>query len=130
MPEKERIRVLIVDDHRLVREGLNLLLSTFDEFEIVGMAEDGERAVAWCRQYQPDVVLMDYNMPRMNGLEATRQIMANLPNTAVIGLSMHEQGPVERAMLAAGAAAFLTKGDDHETLLSTIREVAKSNERF
>ena len=110
MTETGRIHVMIVDDHRLVRDGLNLLLSTFDEFEIVGMAEDGEQAVALCPSLRPDVILMDIVMPNLDGPDATVRILAEYPNIRVIALtSFVEDVQVRRAIERRGYRLFVEK---------------------
>jgi DNA-binding NarL/FixJ family response regulator len=85
-----KIRVLLVADHQIMREGLRNIIEEQADLEVVAEAADGEMAVEAARQFQPDVVIMDMNMPKMNGLEATRQIKAEFPQITVIGLSMHE----------------------------------------
>lgn len=125
MIEKGRIRVMIVDDHRLLRDGLNLLLSTFDEFEIVGMAEDGEQAVALCPTLRPDVILMDIVMPNLDGPDATARILAEFPNIRVIALtSFVEDVQVQRA-ISAGATGYLLKNVSPEQLADAIRDASQ-----
>lgn len=104
-----RLRVLLVDDHAMVREGLRSILESYRDLEVVGEAGDGMEAVKLARTRHPDVVVMDINMPRMDGIAATRQIKHDLPSTAVIGISVQESAQVEQAMISAGAAKFLTK---------------------
>jgi PAS domain S-box-containing protein len=118
------LRVLIADDHRMVREGLALLLSQAVGIEVVGQAEDGRQAVEMARQLAPDVVLMDITMPRMTGIEATRIIVAEQPQCCVLGLSMHQQDDMGKVMRDAGAAAYLMKDGPAESLINTVREVA------
>jgi PAS domain S-box-containing protein len=115
-----RIRVLLVDDHALVRNGLSSVLRYHTELQVVGEAADGEEAVALAAALKPDVVLMDVNMPRMDGVEASRRIKRDLPSTVVIGLSMHEGEHHEHAMRESGAAAYLTKDSAPERLIETI----------
>jgi DNA-binding NarL/FixJ family response regulator len=115
------IRVLLADDHPRVRRGLADLLAEHQDLEVVGEAADGEEAVDLALHCRPDVVLMDITMPRMDGLTATRRIVAELPQVRVIGLSMHEQDDLARAMHEAGAVAYLTKGGSAEALLAAIR---------
>ncbi len=119
--EPRPIRVLIADDHKIVRQGLVGILQIEPDIEVVGEAADGEEAVALARELRPDVVIMDVAMPRMNGIEATKLISRELPKTRVIGLSMHAEGDMAAAMRAAGASAYLTKGGPSEDLSAAIR---------
>ena len=119
-----RTRVIVADDHPTLRRGLADVLSEQPGIEIVGEAADGEHAVEVALETRPDVVLMDVMMPRLSGVEATRRILAELPETRVIGLSGYEEEEVEAAMHAAGAAAYLPKASPVETLLEAINPVA------
>jgi PAS domain S-box-containing protein len=120
LEDKLRIRVLLVDDHALVRSGLSSVLRYHTELQVVGEAADGQEAVALAVALKPDVVVMDVNMPRMDGVEASKRIKRELPGTVVIGLSMHEGGHHESAMRDSGAAAYLTKDSAAERLIETI----------
>lgn len=126
-----RVRVLVVDDHTLVRNGIVTILNMDDRVTVIGEAADGVEAIAAVVQHQPDVVLMDVNMPRMNGIEATREIGRRWPGIIVVGLSMQgkEDGPA-RAMSDAGAAAFLSKSDDSEKTIETILQLAHEKDRL
>ncbi len=104
-----RLRVLLVDDHAMVREGLRSILEGYQDLEVVGEAGDGIEAVKLARTRHPDVVVMDINMPRLDGIAATRQIKHDRPSTAVIGISIQESTHVEQAMISAGATTFLRK---------------------
>ena len=121
MSKDSRIRVLIVDDHRLVRDGLELLLSTFDEFQIVGMAADGERAVASYHQLNPDVALMDMVMPVMDGPTATANILAQDPDAKIIALSSFVDDELVQRAIGAGAVGYLLKNASPEQLAAAIR---------
>jgi CheY-like chemotaxis protein len=116
-----RIRVLLADDHEIVREGLASLLLEEPDMEIVGEAKDGVEAVELAATMHPDVILMDVTMPRLDGIEATRQIKARLPEVHVIGLSMHEEEDLARAMRQAGAAAYMSKNGCSDALVTAIR---------
>jgi len=120
LDDKLRIRVLLVDDHALVRNGLSSVLRYHTELQVVGEAADGQEAVALAAALKPDVVVMDVNMPHMDGVEASKRIKRDLPSTVVIGLSMHEGGHHESAMRESGAAAYLTKDSAAERLIETI----------
>jgi DNA-binding NarL/FixJ family response regulator/anti-sigma regulatory factor (Ser/Thr protein kinase) len=118
------IRVLLADDHKVLREGLARLLREQPDLDLVGEAEDGRRAVELALHTQPDVVVMDVTMPVLNGIEATRRIVAALPGVRVIGLSMHEEEDMARAMLEAGATGYLRKGGPSGPLIAAIRRGA------
>lgn len=115
------IRVLLADDHKMLRDGLAGLLREQPDIEVVSEASDGQMAVELARQTQPDVIIMDITMPRMNGVEATRIIAEELPNIKVIGLSMHEKEDMAKAMRDAGAVNYITKGAPSEILTAAIR---------
>jgi CheY-like chemotaxis protein/anti-sigma regulatory factor (Ser/Thr protein kinase) len=119
-----RIRIVLVDDHMLMRQGLARLLREERDMEIVGEASDGASAVSLVRETQPDVVLMDVNMPGMNGTEATRIIHAELPEINVIGLSMFEEAELATAMRKAGAVNYLSKSGASNALIAAIRACA------
>lgn len=106
----ERVSVLVVDDHQAVREGLKRLLQEQPALEIVGEAVDGIEVVELARRLHPNAILMDINMPRMNGIDATRAITPEFPDTTVIGFSIREDEDARQAMADAGAKAFFTKG--------------------
>jgi CheY-like chemotaxis protein len=108
-PLQRRIRVLLVDDHTMVREGLRSVLAQFANIEVVGEASNGEEAVEAATALKPTIVLMDINMPKMNGIDATAAIKARFHNMIVIGLSVHAGGANEEAMIKAGASMLLPK---------------------
>ena len=105
-----KIRVLLVDDHTIVRQGLAGILRQQDDIEIIAEAADGKQAVEEARRLRPDVIVMDISMPKMNGIEAARAIHAELPDIRIIGLSMHEDADGVDAMLNAGAVAVPDQG--------------------
>ena len=115
------MRVVIVDDHTVVRKSLALLLAQEPDMDIVGEAANGKHAIDLVRAVTPDIVLMDINMPVMNGLEATRAICTDCPGVRVIGLSMYEHAEQAQPMLDAGAVGYVSKTDAPEVLLATIR---------
>jgi PAS domain S-box-containing protein len=116
------VRVLIVDDHQFLREGLIRILESEEGISVVGEAADGREAVLMAREVSPDVVIMDVTLPELSGIEATRLIRKERPSVRVIALSMHDRKDMEEGMLAAGASAYLTKGGPVEQLVQTIRQ--------
>jgi CheY-like chemotaxis protein len=126
IPRTERplsgiIRLLIVDDHAVMRQGLATSLGQEPDMTIIGEASDGKTALEKARRLQPEVILMDLGMPKMSGVEATRIIHSEMPKVRVIGLSMFEEKERAKAMLDAGAVAYLNKGCSVDALTSTIR---------
>jgi len=119
------VRVLLVDDHAIVREGLAQLLEEEPSIELVGQAGDGREAVELARGMHPDVVLMDVSMPGMDGVEATRRILAELSNVQVIGLSMYEGSEMESRMRKAGAVDYVPKVGDQVALVRAVRKWAR-----
>jgi DNA-binding NarL/FixJ family response regulator len=117
------IRVLVVDDHAIVREGICALLARRDDIEVVGEAADGERALEAVTRLDPDVVLMDIAMPRKNGLEATREIHARFPSTRVLVLTQHDNKEYILPLLHAGAVGYITKDVRATELAEAIRSV-------
>ncbi len=119
----QKIRLLIVDDHTIVRQGLRSLLEREPDIEVVGEAEDGRSAVRQSGKLLPDLVLMDVAMPLLNGLEAARQIRRLCPKVKVLILSMHENEEYIRQSLAAGAMGYILKDAGVNELLTAIRAV-------
>ncbi len=117
---RENIRVLFADDHLVLRQGLISMIEDQPCIEVVGEAADGREALDLARQHRPDVIVMDVNMPEMDGVEATRRIKNELPDVRVIGLSMHQEGSIASIMREAGAEAFLTKTVSSSELLKAI----------
>ncbi len=115
------IRVLLVDDHKIIREGLRSLLNKTPDIEVVAEAENGRMARQLAREVMPDVIVMDISMPGLNGIEATRQILAAFPDIKVITLSMHPDNRLVVGMLDAGASGYVLKDCTFEELEKAIR---------
>jgi DNA-binding NarL/FixJ family response regulator len=125
MTDERPIRVLVADDHRLFREGVRALLGSLDGLEVVGEAATGEEAVTMALEHAPDVVLMDVQMPGLNGLEATRRIRAARPEVGVVVVTMYEDDELVFAALRAGARSYVLKGVGQEHLVRAIESVAR-----
>jgi DNA-binding NarL/FixJ family response regulator len=126
----EQIRVLLVDDHSLVRRGFRRMLEDEPDVAVVGEAGDGEEAVKLARKLKPQVVVMDCALPKMNGLDATRQILWDLPGTAVLMLSMHSESTWVRQAIEAGAKGYILKNAMNLELGSAVRRVAAGETVF
>jgi len=124
------IRILLADDHTVMRNGLRLLLERQPNFQVVGEAADGAQAVEAAAAEKPDVVVMDIAMPRLNGVEAARQIVAQRPATAVAILSMHSDESYVIRSLKAGARAYLLKDSAESDLISAIRAITEGKTFF
>jgi DNA-binding NarL/FixJ family response regulator len=122
------IRVLLADDQELVRSGLTMLLSAERDLEVVGAAADGESAVAMARRLEPDVVLMDLQMPGIDGIEATRRLVAHLPRTRVVVLTTFDRSRLVYHALRAGASGFLLKDTPTAQLVAGVRAAARGEE--
>ena len=120
-----KIRVLIADDHQVVREGLSAILKTKEDVDVVGVAKDGMEAVEKARQLLPDVVLMDISMPRMNGVEATREIRRENPHIGVVVLTMYAEEEYIFDLVKAGATGYLLKDADSAQIVKAIRAIAE-----
>jgi CheY-like chemotaxis protein len=120
----ERVRVLVADDHKLFREGLISLISQESYLEVVGQAADGEEALKLARELRPQIMIVDVSMPKYNGIQVTTLIHKELPDTRVIGLSMHERDDMALAMRNAGAVAYCAKSWPSEQLLTELRSAA------
>ncbi|MEQ8671647.1 MAG: response regulator transcription factor [Aggregatilineales bacterium] len=125
MSEGYRIRIIIADDHNMVRKGLVVLLEEFDDIEVIGEAGDGEYALDFCKGQCPDVVLMDMIMPRMDGIEATKRIREACPETQVIALTSFSDEKNVEAALKAGAIGYLMKNISGDELATAIRRAAE-----
>ena len=119
-----RIRVLVADDHQIVRDGLQALLGALEGIEVVGLAADGLDAVHQVEEAAPDVVVMDIQMPRLDGLEATRRITARHPGVKVVMLTMNEDDETVLSAMRAGASGYLLKGSGAEEVHNAIRAAA------
>lgn len=120
----DSIRVLVVDDHKIVREGLTSILSEQEDIEVIGQAENGREAVELAARLMPHLVIMDVSMPVMNGDEATRQIKTLNPDTRIIALSMFEDSEMIQKMYQAGAETYVLKTSPSELLFAAIRRSA------
>ncbi len=126
----ETIRLLIVDDHALFREGLHALFSAIDDIELVGEAAGGQKAIELAEQLQPDVILMDIDMPGMGGVEATRSILRNTPSIGIVMVTMLEDDASVFSAMRAGARGYVLKGALPKELLQTIQAVANGQALF
>ncbi len=118
------IRVLLADDHALMREGLKRMLAEQPDLEMVGEAGTGEQALDAARELDPDVVLMDLNMPGMGGMEAIKRLRASSPETAIVAITAHSDQIVPRRVLDSGVRAFVTKDAPIDELLMALRRAA------
>ena len=119
------IRILIVDDHAILREGLRALLSYYPDVEVVGEAEDGLQALELVERLSPEIVLMDIAMPVMNGLEATRRIRQEHPDAHILILTQYEDQPYVLKLLRAGVSGYVLKRALGADLIKAVRAVAK-----
>ncbi len=120
---KDVVKILIVDDHSLLREGLKRILNMEDDFEVVGECSDGTEVLSVCEQVQPDVVLMDINMPGQNGVVSTEELKKRFPDIKVIILSIHDDESYVFETLRIGAVGYLLKDMDSSELIHAIRSV-------
>ncbi len=120
-----KTRILIVDDHKLFRDGLKRLIDREPDLEVIGEAENGEIAITLARELKPDVILMDVKMPVMDGIEATRRIVSDMPGMKVLALSMYSDASFLSGMMQAGAVGYVLKGDDYDGLSKTIHNIAR-----
>ena len=117
-------RILLADDHAVVRQGVRMILAAHPDMEIVGEAGNGREAVELAERLKPEVVVMDVSMPELNGIEATRRLAASTPHTRVLALSMHKDSVYVREILRAGARGYLLKDSVAADLVSAVRAVA------
>jgi len=123
-----RTRVLLADDHAILRAGLAMLVRAQPDLEVVGEAADGIEALEKIRKTKPDVVILDLTMPRMNGFDALREIVRDIPQTKVLVLTMHDDPAYGRSLLAAGALGYVTKKAADRELLTAIRAVREGRQ--
>jgi DNA-binding NarL/FixJ family response regulator len=128
--DDEPIRIILADDHRFFRDGVRLLLDAVADTTVVGEAGTGREAVVLAETLQPDVILMDLNMPGMSGIEATRRIVGTSPHVGVLVVTMYEDDDSVFAALRAGARGYLLKGADEDEVLRAIRGVARGEAIF
>lgn len=122
--------VLLADDHPLVRQGLRAVLETCEDIEVVAEAETGTEAVRLCVDLEPDVVMMDLQMPGLHGIDATREVRRSTPGTAVLVLTMFDDDQTVFAAVAAGAAGYLLKGSDGADIIAAVRAAASGHAVF
>src|SRR5918992_342387 len=118
-----KARLVVVDDHALMREAINAILAMDSSLEVVGEAQDGQEAIECCRELRPDLVLMDVSMPRMDGLEATRRLKEEFPETSVLFLTAHADHRLLKDAVKAGAAGYVIKGERPNNILDAVRAV-------
>ncbi len=121
----KKTRILLADDHAVVRQGFRMILGAQTDMEIVGEAGNGREAVTMCEELKPDVVVMDVAMPELNGIEATRRIATATPQTRILALSMHKDSVYVREILRAGARGYLLKDSIDVDLLAAVRAIAR-----
>jgi DNA-binding NarL/FixJ family response regulator len=126
----DTIRVLIADDHTLFRDGLRALLASIEDIEVVGEVASGQEALKLAVAHQPDVILMDIQMPDLNGIEATRQILRTSPHIGIVVLTMFQDDDSVFAAMRAGSRGYVLKGADQSVLLRAIRAVANGESLF
>lgn len=123
------IKILLADDHKIIREGLVSLLEQSPGMQVVGQAANGREAMQIARRCRPDIIVMDVSMPELNGMEATSQLIAELPDTKIIALSMHSDKRFVAGMLKAGASGYLLKNAAFDELVDAINTVC-ANETY
>ncbi len=129
-PEKNKIQVALVDDHQLFRNGINFIISDSEDIEIAFEASNGQEFLKYLDNYQPDLVLMDINMPIIDGVEATRRAIEKFPDLKVLVLSMFGEVDYYNTMIDLGVKGFILKDIDNEELLEAIRKVYRGGNYF
>jgi DNA-binding NarL/FixJ family response regulator len=117
------VRILIVDDHEIFRRGLRSLLESRTDWEVCGEATDGQDAVDKAKQLQPDVIVLDITMPRLNGLDATALLRKEVPGARIVILSQHQPALMKQVALTAGAGAYVTKSEVSRELMAAIDDL-------
>src|SRR5690242_17320042 len=125
--QSRKTRILLADDHSVVRQGFRLILSSQSDFEVIGEAANGREAVDLAGSLQPDIIVMDVSMPELNGIEATRRLGEVSPKTRVLALSMHKDSVYVREILRAGARGYLLKDSIDSDLIAAVRAVANGD---
>jgi two-component system response regulator NreC len=123
MENKTQIKILLADDHNMVREGFRSLIEKAADMQVVAEANNGRMAVLQAKEHMPNIIIMDIAMPELNGIEATRQILGQMPSIKVIALSMHSDRRFVLRMLEVGASGYLTKEDTSKELFEALRTV-------
>lgn len=123
-------RIVIIDDHQLFREGVKRILDFEKDFEVVAEGDDGNEAIGLVEEHQPDVVIMDINMPAVNGVEATKQLVEMNPDTKVIILSIHDDETYVTHALQTGARGYLLKEMDADALIEAVKVVAEGDPTY
>jgi NarL family two-component system response regulator LiaR len=123
----KKLRIMIVDDHRAVHQALAEMIGFVEDFELVAQASNGQEAVDLCREYEPDMVMMDVVMPIMDGVEATRQILKHNPNIKILALSSFQDNDSVNAMLRSGASGYVLKNASVDEMENIIRIVYNGN---
>jgi len=130
LSQEAPIRILVTDDHAVVRQGLKAILNGQEGWNVCGEAKSGEEALALANQLRPDVVVMDLSMPGMSGLDALRAIKSRLPDTGVVFLTLHFSQPLVREIIKAGARGYVTKSDADRDLVEAVSAVAAGRTYF
>ena len=130
MKNKKKIRVLFADDHAVLRRGIRNLVDEQPDMQVVAEAKDGEEAVSMALRAKPDIAILDINMPRMNGLEAARRILATLPKTEILILTVHHSDQIVGEVLESGAHGCVLKSEAEEDLVKTIRSLSQHKTSF
>lgn len=127
IPVTNKITILIVDDHKLIRDTWSFILNSDPRFQVIAETDSGKSAIELAESNQPDIILMDINMSPMNGFEATKEIRKISPDSRIIGVSMHSQPAYAKKMLQVGAMGYITKNSSKEEMIGAITEVAQGN---